>query len=71
MMRGKKAAGSSFLTNPLMKAAGSALVYPLTRLFNLILSKKQYPTSWKSADVVPVPKKGGATWRPISLLPPV
>ncbi|GAV08611.1 hypothetical protein RvY_18276 [Ramazzottius varieornatus] len=70
-MLGKKAVGSSLLKNALMKAAGSALVYPLTRLFNLILSTKKYPTSWRSADVLPVPKKGGATWRRISLLPPL
>ncbi|GAV06640.1 hypothetical protein RvY_16596 [Ramazzottius varieornatus] len=68
---GQKAAGSSLLTNALIKAAGTALVYPLTRLFNLVLCTKQYPTSWKKADVVPVPKKGGATWRPISLLSPL
>ncbi|GAU92433.1 hypothetical protein RvY_04514 [Ramazzottius varieornatus] len=54
---GKKAAGSSLLTNALRKAAGSALVYPFTRLFNLILTTKQYPSSWKKADVVPIPNK--------------
>ncbi|GAU87156.1 hypothetical protein RvY_00049 [Ramazzottius varieornatus] len=53
----KKAAGSSLLTNALMKAAVLALVYPLTRLFHLVLSTKHYPTSWKKADVVSVPKK--------------
>ena len=67
----KKAAGSSLLTNALVKAGASSFIYPLVRLFSLIVSTKQYPTSWKQADVVPVPKKGGATWRPISLLPPL
>ena len=67
----KKAAGSSLLTNALIKAGASSFIYPLVRLFSLIVSTKQYPTSWKQADVVPVPKKGGTTWRPISLLSPL
>ncbi|GAU92378.1 hypothetical protein RvY_04464 [Ramazzottius varieornatus] len=54
----KKAAGSSVLTNALVKPAGIALVYPLTRFFNLFLCTKQCPTPWKKADVVSVPKKG-------------
>ena len=67
----KKSAGSSLLTNALIKAAGSSLIYPLVRLFSLIMSTKQFPTLWKRADVIPNPKKDGATWRPISLLPPL
>ncbi|GAU91416.1 hypothetical protein RvY_03674 [Ramazzottius varieornatus] len=51
----------------LLKAAGSAF----NRLFDLILTTKQYPSSWKKADVVPTTKKGGATWRPVSLLSPL
>ncbi|GAV06776.1 RvY_16707-1 [Ramazzottius varieornatus] len=31
----------------------------------------QHPTSWKKADVVSVPKKGGVTCRQVLLLPPL
>ncbi|GAU89353.1 hypothetical protein RvY_01910 [Ramazzottius varieornatus] len=66
-----KAAGSSLVTNRLLKIAGTTIIYPLSRLFNLILCTGKYPAAWKTADVVPVPKKGGSTLRPISLLPPL
>ncbi|GAV00593.1 hypothetical protein RvY_11419 [Ramazzottius varieornatus] len=66
-----KAAGSSLITNRLLKVAGTAIVYPLPRLFNLIIQTGQFPTVWKKADVVPIPKKGGSAFRPISLLPPL
>ncbi|GAU96980.1 hypothetical protein RvY_08343 [Ramazzottius varieornatus] len=62
---------SSLVTNRLLKIAGTTIFYPLSRLFNLILSTGKYPAAWKTADVVPVPKKGGSTFRPISLLPPL
>ncbi|GAV04881.1 hypothetical protein RvY_15088 [Ramazzottius varieornatus] len=60
-----KAAGSSLITNRLLKVAGVAIVYPLSRLFNLIIQTGQFPTVWKKADVVPIPKKGGSAFRPI------
>ncbi|GAU92263.1 hypothetical protein RvY_04365-1 [Ramazzottius varieornatus] len=67
----KKAAGSSLITNALIRAAGTSLSFSLVRLLNLFLQTKQLPSSWKRADVVPIRKKGGATWKPISLLPPL
>ncbi|GAU94253.1 LOW QUALITY PROTEIN: hypothetical protein RvY_06064 [Ramazzottius varieornatus] len=66
-----KASGSFLITNRLLKIAGTSILYPLSRLFNLIVSCKQYPTVWKQADVVPVPKKGCSQFPSISVLPPL
>ena len=48
------------------------LVYPFTKLFNLSLSLKLYPDSWKKANVSAIHKKDSPTipnnYRPISLL---
>ncbi|GAV04500.1 hypothetical protein RvY_14769 [Ramazzottius varieornatus] len=66
-----KAAGSFLITNQVLKIAGTSVVYPLSRLFNLIVSKREFPTAWKQAEVVPIPKKGSSSFRPISLLPPL
>ncbi|GAU91566.1 hypothetical protein RvY_03794 [Ramazzottius varieornatus] len=60
-----KASGSFLITNRLLKIAGTTIMCPLSRLFNLMISKRQYPTAWKQAEVVPVPKKGSSTFRPI------
>ncbi|GAV01058.1 hypothetical protein RvY_11827-3 [Ramazzottius varieornatus] len=66
-----KAAGPPLITNRLLKVTGTAIVYPLSRLFNLIIQTGQFPTVWKKADVVPIPKRGGSAFRPILLLPPL
>ncbi|GAU99857.1 hypothetical protein RvY_10797 [Ramazzottius varieornatus] len=60
-----------FITNRLLKIAGTSILHPLSRLFNLIVSSKQYPTAWEQADVVLIPKKVCSQFRPISLLPPL
>ncbi|GAU90745.1 hypothetical protein RvY_03120 [Ramazzottius varieornatus] len=60
-----KASGSFLITNRLLKIAGTTILYPLSRLFNLITSKRQYPTAWKQAEVVPVPEKGSSTSGPL------
>ncbi|GAU94035.1 hypothetical protein RvY_05880 [Ramazzottius varieornatus] len=66
-----KAGGSSLITNRLLKIAGTTVIYPLMRPFNLLLSTGKFPTASKKDDVVSVPKKGGSAFRPISLLPPL
>ncbi|GAU87153.1 hypothetical protein RvY_00046 [Ramazzottius varieornatus] len=66
-----KAAGSFLIANQLLKIAGTSVVYPLSRLFDLIVSKREFPTAWRQAEVVPIPKKGSSSFRPISLLPPL
>ncbi|GAU93589.1 hypothetical protein RvY_05510 [Ramazzottius varieornatus] len=66
-----KASGSFLVTNRLLKIARTAILYPLSRFFSFIISRGQYPTAWKQADVVPMPKEESSQFRPISLLPPI
>lgn len=67
-----KAAGNDNLTPRLLKAARDIIVSPLTHLCAISLSSCSVPECWKTAHVVPIPKKGCSTitdFRPISLLP--
>ena len=71
-LKSGKAAGNDNLTPRLLKATADILVNPLTHLFSLSLSSCKVPELWKTAHVVPVPKKSCSTvydFRPISLLP--
>ena len=71
-LKNGKAAGNDNLTPRLLKAAADILTDPLTHLFSLSLSSCKVPQLWKTAHVVPVPKKSCSTvqdFRPISLLP--
>ena len=55
------------------KVAFLAIPEKLTVLFNKSLSLGIFPSRWKYAKVVPLPKDGDLTdvsnWRPVSLLP--
>ena len=54
-----------------LKRTQDSLIYALSELFNLSISRGQLPPSWKSAIVVPIYKKGLSSeplnYRPISL----
>ena len=67
-----KASGPDNVSTKLLKEAAPAISYSLTKLFNLSLAKKQFPSSWKKANVTPLYKKGSESlcnnYRPISLL---
>ena len=57
----------------MFKATASSIAPSLTKLFNLSISAGQFPASWKSARVVPIPKSSSracnpSDYRPISLL---
>lgn len=41
----------------------------LTDVINRCFLESNYPSSWKRAKVIAVPKKSGNSFRPISLLP--
>ena len=67
-----KASGNDGLSSRLLKAARDILAPPLTHIFCLSLSSCTVPSRWKTANVVPVPKKNCTSisdFRPISLLP--
>ena len=68
-----KSSGLENVSSGVIKAAFSALISPLTHLYNLSLSTCLFPDKWKEARVVPIPKGGDTSQvtnlRPISLLP--
>ena len=56
----------------MLKYTASSIYPSLTRLFNISLEQKMYPSVWKNANVTPLYKKGDASllnnYRPISIL---
>ena len=67
--------GGYLLTNDIVKAGGVTLAAILADFFESCVRQSKIPTSWKSADIVPIPKAGDrsdkSNWRPIALLHPV
>ncbi|KAK3098188.1 hypothetical protein FSP39_017040 [Pinctada imbricata] len=67
-----KAVGPDGLSPRLLKEAANVLAPPMCKLFNYSLKLKQFPTSWKVANIIPVYKKNDPqkveNYRPISLL---
>ena len=67
-----KAAGNDYLTPRQLKVASDVLMPHLTYILCLSLSSCEVPSRWKTAHVVPIPKKSCTTisdFRPLSLLP--
>ena len=67
-----KATGSDDIPTNLYKKSALILAQPIYDLINECLRQRKFPTAWKTADVIPVPKSRGTTfgdYRPISLLP--
>lgn len=56
----------------MLKKMCNTVCVPLSLLFNLLLSKSEFPTQWKTSSVMPLFKKGDTSaisnYRPISLL---
>ena len=66
-----KSCGPDRIPSLFYKEAAVFLAEPLTHLFNMCLSQGLFPSFWKRAHVVPIPKKRNPTerdLRPISLL---
>ncbi|MCG8096458.1 MAG: endonuclease/exonuclease/phosphatase family protein, partial [Candidatus Thiodiazotropha endolucinida] len=67
-----KACGPDGISNRILKELSSELSAPFCNLFNQSLRNGIFPTSYKYANVSPVPKKGDlsivSNYRPISLL---
>ena len=67
-----KASGPNGLNNRIIRALSHELSYPFCSLFNQSLQTGAVPTSYKEANVCPVPQKGDlsmvSNYRPISLL---
>ena len=67
-----KATGPDRISHVMLKNSGPVIAPSLTKLFNLSLTKCQFPTSWKKAHVIPLFKKDDKSvidnYRPVSLL---
>ena len=70
-----KSMGCDGISSKMLKSTAGAIASPLTKLFNLSISTGNYPSAWKKARVVPIPKGADPTivnnYRPISILPTV
>lgn len=68
-----KATGPDGISARMLKETAATITYPLTLIFNLSLQQRCFPSSWKYAKVVPIPKDSASksspnNYRPISLL---
>ena len=67
-----KAVGPDLISHKLLKRTINSISKPLCLLFNKSLFLEIFPSSWKSAKVMPLFKKGDTSfscnYRPISLL---
>ena len=67
-----KAIGDDLVSPRLLKEGCHELSVPLSKLFNLSLKTKTFPSKWKISNVVPIYKKSDPkkpeNYRPISLL---
>ena len=68
-----KAHGPDKISICIIKVCGNSLCKPLEMIFKSCIIKREFPSEWKKANVVPVPKKVDnqslKNYRPISLLP--
>ena len=72
-LNARKATGADGISAKMLKLTGSSIVNSLVKLFNLSLKSGIFPSDWKFARVVPIPKGGNhqspSNYRPISILP--
>ena len=72
LIDGNKACGPDLVSPKLLKEGATVLTPHLCKIFNISLVSSIFPSDWKTANVVPVHKKGDRTntsnYRPISLI---
>ena len=68
-----KSSGLENVSSYILKESFKILTPEITHMFNLSIQTSIFPTAWKQALVIPIPKTGNLTmvknYRPISLLP--
>ena len=70
----KKAPGYDLITGKVLKELPDIAITFITHLFNAIIRSGYYPSQWKVAQIILIPKPGKpaelvSSYRPISLLP--
>ena len=72
ILKVNKASGSDGISHRMLKNTSLTISVPLTKLFNLSLRLHVFPSLWKSANVMPLFKKGDKSevgnYRPVSLI---
>lgn len=68
-----KAPGPDCIPNKALRSLGKKGTVALTNIFNSALRLRHFPTKWRTADVIVIPKSGNnlnfsQNYRPISLL---
>ena len=75
LLKTNKAIGLDKISARLLKDAVDVIAPSLTALFNLFLQTTTFPSTWKTAKVLPLFKKGDkqnvSNYRPISILPTI
>ena len=70
-LNSNKAAGPDNLHPRLLIESAAHISLPLSRIFNMSLAKKSVPNDWRTANIIPIFKKGDkdnpGNYRPISL----
>ena len=68
----KDSSGYDNISNNLLKKIKHAVLKPLTHIFNLSLTSREFPENMKLSEIIPLYKKGEKNhminYRPISLL---
>ena len=68
-----KSTGCDLVTAKMLKSTAASITSSITTLFNISISTGVFPTEWKTARIVPIPKGNDQTilpgYRPISVLP--
>ena len=72
ILKVNKASGPDGISHRMLKNTSQTISVPLTKLFDLSLRLHAYPSLWKSANVMPLFKKGDKSevgnYRPVSLI---
>ena len=72
-LKNSKSCGLDTIDTYCLKLAGQHIIPALTHIINLSIETQQFPTSWKTAKIIPLHKKDDPlnpkNYRPVAILP--